>query len=375
MNTRRYLVRRRSSVAALPPIEVKVSSRSRRAAAAITLALALVATSAASALATPPGSNGRITFMQFDENGQFQVFVANPDMSHQVQITPGTSDGWFPGWSPDGSRIVFASHQSDPDPEDAVEIMDVYTMRPDGSDVRKLTDSLGYSGAASWSPDGSWIVYSADRADYPGAQGIYIIPSDGSAPPRRITSLPSSSFWQELARFSPDGSQIVFTEYRGGHVLRNHRDGNLVGEQSALFTVRPDGSGLRQITAWGIHASDADWSPDGKRLVFGAQPTHIGNIGDVMISDADGGHLRDLTQDHGFTGCCNANAVWYEESINPAWSPDGSKVIFLYARYTAEDGFVAGLKTMNPDGSGRAFIGSDPVEGHQPDWGTAPIIP
>jgi Tol biopolymer transport system component len=347
----------------------------RRFIVATSLTLALVLATTGSALATPPGVNGRITFMQFDENGRFQIFVANPDLSQQTQITPGTSDGWFPSWSPDGSRIVFASHSSDPDPDDAVEIMDVFTMSPDGSDVRKVTDSVGYSGTPSWSPDGRWIVYSADRADYPRGQGIYIVPSDGSAAPRRITTLPAASLWHELARFSPDGTRLVFTEYRGGHVLRNHRDGALVGEQSALFTVRPDGSDLHQITPWGIHASDADWSPDGTRLVFGAQPTHIGNIGDVMIADADGGHLKDLTQDHGFTGPGNDTAVRYAESFNPAWSPDGTKIIFVAFSYTAEDGFVAGLQTMDPDGSERAFVGSEPVEGHQPDWGTAPPLP
>ena len=202
-----------------------MSSTLRRGMSAACLVIALALVVPGSALATPPGANGRITYMQFDDNGQFQVWVANPDLTGQTQITPGTSDGWMPGWSPDGSRIVFASHRDDPDPNDAVEIMDVFTMRPDGSDVRKLTDSVGYSGSASWSPDGRWIVYSADRADYPSAQGIYIIPSDGSAPPRRITTLPAGSSWQELPRFSPDGSRLVFNEYRGGKVLRNHRDG------------------------------------------------------------------------------------------------------------------------------------------------------
>jgi len=350
-------------------------SNLRRGMSAACLVVALALVVPGPALATPPGANGRITYMQFDDNGQFQVWAANPDLSHQVQLTPGTSDGWMPGWSPDGSRIVLASHQYDPDPNDAVEIMDVFTMRPDGSDVRKLTDSVGYSGSASWSPDGRWIVYSADRANYPSAQGIYVIRSDGSAPPRRITTLPAGSWWQELPRFSPDGSRLVFNEYRGGKVLRNHRDGALVAEQAALFTVRTDGTDLRQITPWGIHATDADWSPDGKRLVFGAQPTHIGNIGDVMIADADGGHLKDLTQDHGLTGIGNIKAVQYAESINPAWSPDGSKIIFQSFSFTDKNGFVSGMQTMNPDGSGRAFIGSTPTEGHQPDWGTAPLVP
>jgi Tol biopolymer transport system component len=164
----------------------------------------------------------------------------------------------------------------------------------------------------------------------------------------------------------------VFNEGRGGHVLRNHQDGRLVAEQSALFTVRPDGTDLRQITPWGIHAGDADWSPDGTRLVFGAQPTHIGNIGDVMVVDADGKHLQDLTQDHGLTGIGNYAAFEYEESINPAWSPDGTKIMFLYASFTQERGWIAGLQTMNPDGSGRQFMGVERIEGHQPDWGTVP---
>ncbi len=285
-----------------------MSSNLRRGMSAAGLVVALSLVVPGSALATQPGVNGRITYMQFDDNGQFQIWVSNPDMTHQVQITPGTSDGWFPSWSPDGTRIAFSSHSSDPDPNDDAEVIDVFTMRPDGSDVRKITDSVGTSAKPSWSPDGRWIVYSADRADYPSAQGIYVIPSDGSAPPRRITTLPASSVWQELPRFSPDGSRLVFTEYRGGKELRK---GAYVAEQSALFTVRPDGTDVRQITPWGIHAQDADWSPDGKRLVFGAQPTHIGNIGDVMIADADGGHLKDLTQDHGLTGIGNIKAVRY----------------------------------------------------------------
>jgi Tol biopolymer transport system component len=345
-------------------------SRAARTLFATCIALVAAASLVGPALATQPGANGRITFMRPDADGSFQVWTANPDLSHQVQLTDGPSDAWFPAWSPDGTRIAFSSHRSDPDPADGTEIMDVFTMRPDGTDIRKVTDSVGFSSTPAWSPDGQWLVISADRADYPRSQGIYIVPSDGSALPRRITTLPDASAWQELARFSPDGSRIVYSEYRGGHVTRR---GSYVAEQAALFTVRPDGTDVRQVTPWGIHATDADWSPDGRRLVFGAQPTHIGNIGDVGIVDADGSHLRDLTGDHGLTGIGNGDAVWYEESFNPAWSPDGSTIVFVHASYTAERGFAMGLQVMNPDGSGRRWIADPPEEAHQPDWGSAPL--
>ena len=82
--------------------------------------------------------------------------------------------------------------------------------------------------------------------------------------------------WQELARFSPDGSRISFDEVRGGREVQRGQPGKVVSEQAAVFTVRSDGSDLRQVTPWGIHGADADWSPDGTKLVFAGQPTHVG---------------------------------------------------------------------------------------------------
>jgi TolB protein len=163
-------------------------------------------------------------------------------------------------------------------------------------------------------------VYSADRADYPRSQGIYLIRSNGSGAPRRITSLPASSFWQELPRFSPDGRLIVFNEVRTVSVPQDG-GGTVDIEQSALFTVRPNGKHLRRVSPWDVNASDADWSPDGRRLVFGSRPASAGGLQEVMIADADGGHLRNISRDHPLPA--DASPDTYVESFNPAWSPDG----------------------------------------------------
>ena len=310
------------------------------------------------ALATLPGSNGRITFMRPDAEGTFQAWVADADMSHQRQVTAGPGwDAWFPGWSPDGRRIVFSSHHADPDPTDDVEISDIYTMRPDGSDVRKLTDSVGYSGGASWSPDGRWIVYTADRGRYPDRLGIYRIASDGSGRPHRLTKLPSTSLWQELPRFSPDGGWIVFDEDRTDPADASH-------DQLALFTMRSDGSLMRQLTAWELGGADADWSPDGRRIVFAGRPAENGYIQNIGVVDPDGRHLRLLTQGDGISG--DGDTFRYQESFNPAWSPDGTLIVFARASFTPAAGFAIDLRTMRPNGSGIAVLSPD--EAHQPDW-------
>jgi TolB protein len=316
--------------------------------------------------ATFPGPNGRITFMRSDSDGRFQLWVADPDLSDQRQLTRGpVDDAWFPSWSPDGTRIAFSSSRTDPDPTDDREIHDVFTMRTDGTDVRRITDSNGYSGKPSWSPEGRWLVFDADRGDYPTRQGIYVVAADGSAPARRVTRLPGTSAWQELARFSPDGKSLVFDEAR----TIETEDGPV--DQTALFTVRLDGSKLRRVTPWEISAADADWSPDGRRLVFAARLAEADFVQSVMTIDPDGRGLRLLTPGDQARG--EGDAFRYQESFNPAWSPDGRSIIFVRATYTEAQGFAMGLQTMKPNGSRRTALSFG--EEHQPDWGSVPPIP
>jgi len=343
-----------------------MSTHVRRALALACLALVVGAALPAATTASFPGPNGRIAFMRFDANGEFQVWVANPDLSHQVQLTHGPgSDAWFPTWSPDGTRIAFSSHRADPDPTDEVEISDLYTMRPDGTEVRKLTDSRWFNGTPSWSPDGRSLVFSSDGGNYPAGQGIYIVASDGSTQPRQLTSITGRAIWHELAKVSPDGRRIVFTEYR----TVDAPEGQL--EQSALFTVRLDGSRLRRLTAWEISANDADWSPDGRRIVFSARLAENDFIQSIMTVDAEGGQLRLLTDGDQARG--EGADFRYQESFNPAWSPDGTRIMFVRATFTEADGFAMGLQTMKPNGSGRVALSFG--EEHQPDWGSAPAIP
>jgi Tol biopolymer transport system component len=237
-----------------------------RCALAALAALALTAIGVLPAHADFPGRNGRVTFMRLDTKDHWQVWAAgDPTLADQTQLTNAAADSGWPVWEPGGRRIAFDSSRTDPDPTDAAVINDVFTVDPHTLAVAQATDSKGFSGDAGYAPNGASIAFDADRGDYPAAQGIYVM-SVATRKLRRVTTIPGAG-WMDLApRFSPDATRLVFTRYK--NVDHRNPRGVLVGELSALFVVNADGSNLRQITAFGLHPGDADWSPDGRRIVF-----------------------------------------------------------------------------------------------------------
>jgi Tol biopolymer transport system component len=213
--------------------------------------------------------------------------------------------------------------------------------------IKKLTDSRGESGDPAWSPSGSLLALDADRGNRRGLRAIYVIHAHGGKL-RRVTKSkrPLSDY---SPRFSPDGTQLVFLRARG----------TAETAPAALFTVRLDGSRLHQLTPYSLRVDQSDWSPNGKRIVFEAYPHGRGNgaYGDIFVIDATGGQPINLTR----------NPVGEAGSLDPVWSPDGRKLLFLDIRRVNGVGRY-GLATINPDGSDRQFVSSKNLEEHQADW-------
>jgi Tol biopolymer transport system component len=343
--------------------------------------VAVAAVSAPTAQATSPGSNGRIAFMRPDAHGLWQVWTANPDLTAAQQLTAGDATSGWPGWAPDAERIAFDSDRADPDPTDDVFVNDVFTMRADGSDVTKLTDSVGFSGDPAYSPDGELIAFDADRGIRSGDPGwtsanpdlsIYVTDATDGHPTRRVTTPPAGSSDTE-PRFSPDGRKLVFTRFRGGSSVESgRRSPRTAGDTSAVFVVRVDGTRLRRITGWGARTGQADWSPDGGRIVFEDVGDYLGNA-DVYTVRADGSGLAKLTHGHGITGIGSPNAFQFDGFYDPVWSPDGTKVLLGHQLLEAEGAFHEGLATIDADGSNLSWAAPNPQIEHQPDWGTAPL--
>jgi Tol biopolymer transport system component len=300
------------------------------------LALAAIASVLATAGgATTRGKNGLIVYAVELQPEHFQLFTIRPDGSGRKQITHGASGAANPDWSSDGQRIVFG--------RETTNSAGIATMSASGTGVRTLTPK-GFQGQPSFSPDGKQIVYERDISE--GNNGVWIMRADGSRN-RRVSRSPFGCCDTD-PNFSPDGRLITFVRIKRDHELQ------------ALFAVRPDGSGLRQLTpySWEV-AIKHDWSPDGKLIVLttNADFVHPGQSANLVTIHPDGTAMARLTRFKG--GTMNAFAG--------SFSPDGKQIVFRL-----ESGATYGIAVVDRDGRHLRRLTTGKDKPRFIDWGTHP---
>jgi Tol biopolymer transport system component len=290
-------------------------------------ALLLVALPAASEAAFP-GKNGRIAFATNEAANvfNFNVFSIRPDGTGLIPLTEDPAGGGNPEYSPDGKRIVFTRRRDGGG-------TDIWLMRADGSDQRLLGGSTFGLAAPSWSPNGTWIVFGYQSgtvtSDWDVAKARVV--DSGLTDFDLLTGHPADD---HSPSWSPKGTRIAFTSERTGN-----------GE---IFTMRPDGFGLRNLTkSPNSYDSSADWSPGGGLLAF--ESDRRGQF-DIYTMRPDGSHVRRLT---------TSSAA----DIFAAWSPNGQKIAFQSFR----DG-DAEIFTMWRDGSHVRQLTHNTLLDLAPDW-------
>jgi Tol biopolymer transport system component len=309
-------------------------------AAAVGAAVGTLVVAVAPSHATFRGVNGRLLY-QAQVGAHTQLFTIKPDGTEVRQITRFTdSDAGWAAWSPDGTRIAFergfANHAG------------IYTMNADGTNLRSLTPR-GLNGQPSWSRDGKQITFGRYL---PGREAsIWVMNSDGSRL-RRVTKNPlpkndgcGGCAGQGSSQFSPDGRRIAFTWVKGAH-------------SSAIYVVGVNGKGLRLITPFARGVADkVDWSPDGTKIVLSSPEFgRPGKSSNVYVVRPDGTGLVQLTHETG--GEINAGA--------DSWSPDGTKIA-----YVSNKSGTYQIWTMNADGAGATQLTKGP-EAHLASWGSHP---
>jgi Tol biopolymer transport system component len=231
----------------------------------------------------------------------------------------------------------------------------LYVMGPDGSVLRYLTQGVGWNRNAGWAPDGTRIVWTVRN----GTGGIWIMNSNGQNQ-RELTSpgpgLPSYAFGPAV---SPDGRQIVYSDYDGG----DPASAPLVGIE--VFVMNTDGSGKRRLTtttvagATNTHevirwSNRPAWSPDGGKIVYSS--TQSGHS-EIWVMNADGRQQEQLT----FNAMSNGRQG--PDANFPSFSPDGRKIVFLCGWET----LYGNICVMNADGSGRTQLTHNADDGVNPD--------
>ena len=193
----------------------------------------------------------------------YDIFTAKPDGSDLKQLTNTPGYDAESTITLDGKKIVFTSMR-DGD-------LDIYTMDADGKNVRRLTNELGYDGGPFWSYDGKQIVYRAyhpeteeQKADYlgllkqnlirPTTLEIWVMNADGSNK-RQVTRNGKANFGPY---FFPDGKRIIFASNMDDPKGRNFD----------LYKINVDGTGLERITYNETFDGFPMFSPDGKKIVF-----------------------------------------------------------------------------------------------------------
>jgi TolB protein len=255
--------------------------------------------------ATFPGKNGRIAFVLGPD-----IYTMNPDGSDVRQLTnvgPDNSASW-PSWSADGKQIVFVEF---PPPDFNGQL---WIMNADGSNQHLLLVQPGITEERpSFSPDGGSIIFSRGyeflpETGRPLIVQLYRINVDGSEL-TQITAHTTLGVHDFGPKYSPDGQTLLFQmdQFRG--IL------------DANYLLNADGSGeVRQITPSAISGRRPDWSPDGKMVVF---QTHCCNPQNetIAVVSARGSGLRELTHNGN-----NYDAGPHD--LNPSWSPEGDSIVF-----------------------------------------------
>ncbi|WP_213814849.1 PD40 domain-containing protein [Glaciihabitans sp. dw_435] len=313
------------------------------------------------------GHASYLAWTRFDdfETGTARIVVSDPAGKHVVPIShpPAGVQDIDPRISPDGRRILFE--------RDFPTRSAAFMINADGTGEHEInlgcTDPCGGTNTPTWTPDGKHLLY--DRVTGPFDENGNAVSAllwkstlDGSRQVRFSEPGIDSLYEETNASFSPHGYVIV---------TRVKADGSGV----AVFRLDLSGRNARQLTPWSLRAdlpdiSPATSGPSSDLVVFetterqGADVSQpgaaIATVPATCRSLADcASKVRFLTARYSAT-----------EHFNPAWSPDGRRVVYTQ--------FVAGTETSLPtgdiwtaryDGRHPVAVSTDPRFEFRPDWG------
>lgn len=246
--------------------------------------------------------------------GAGDLRIMRSDATDDRALTTGPATEFEPAFSPDGTRVAFSSDRADP----TTGRTDIWIVKRDGSGLRRVTTGLNARGPV-WSPDGKRIAASTDT-------GITTFAPNGKQPVQVTTN--NADHTDFAPAWTGDGTRLIFTR-------TSRANGATTGQ--TLWSASAEGKGDRRLlndTAPAGYLSQPDVSPDGKFVTFllaDASGTAI-----WLADAATGAVIRRLA--FSATGYLNT----------PAFSPDGLWVLFTHSG--ADGRTPSSMRLVSTDG-------------------------
>jgi TolB protein len=242
-----------------------------------------------------------------------QIYAINLDGSDNQKLIESGYGLNHHDWSPDAQKFAAVGYINS-------STWSIFVVDVDGSDLTRLTNTFGvWDSEPAWSPDMATIAFSRIYPDQNFREEIWLMNADGS-----------DQHWIGIegfgARWSPDGSRLIYTSKRSG----NHE----------IYTTTIPQVNEQKLTDTSANESYPAWSPDGNQVAYSAStgvwntPENT-NTYEIFVMDADGSNVRQLTN--------NTNFDDY-----PRWSPDGLRIVFSSNRSGSGHWEIY---VMNVDGS------------------------
>ena len=259
-----------------------------------------------------------------DIDGDWEIYITDTVGDQTpINLTDNNTADYYPTWSPDNTEIAFFSRRDGNH--------EIYVMRSDGRQQRRLTNHPAVDKAPSWSPDGKTIVFTSNRN---GHFNIYTLELESG----NLNLLTENTYVDEIPIWSPDGKRVVY---------QSKRDFNW-----DIYTINVDTREEQRLTYQPLMDTYPAWSPDGRFIVYASMRQDVDQADfDLYLMDAaNGENKRALTDTP-------------EDEAVPSWSPDGCMIAFQ----AEMDGRWV-IHLMNVDGTERRELINNSAWAAQPKW-------
>jgi TolB protein len=206
---------------------------------------------------TPAWSpDGRHIAFVSEVDGNPEIYLVGADGSSLHRLTSNPALDLHPNWSPDSQRILFNTSRYSATPNEP-ERIDICELRIDGANLNCFTHG-GINTYASWSPDGSTLLYRRSRGEGKSQIMLLVVASG------KLIELTRGDTFDGWPSWSPRGDRIVFASDRTG--------------EFQLYMMTRDGGNVRRLLTRPGRFTNPRWSPNGRQILFTGRSPGDGDL-------------------------------------------------------------------------------------------------